>query len=78
MPYKRKTDLPKQLKILPSEAKDIYLRTFNKAEKFYEKKEILKKSESTEITAAKVAWKAVKLQFKKVKDKWLKKTTLFI
>lgn len=74
MPYLRANDLPKQLNNLPSEAKVIYSRAFNNAEKYYAKK-FTKNSNKLplEIIAAKVAWNAVKRRFVKARDGWIKK-----
>lgn len=66
MPYRRKNDLPKTLNKLPTEAKEIYSKAFNNAEKFYAK------NKDKDLIAAKVAWSAVKRKFRKVRDSWVK------
>jgi len=66
MSYTRKTYLPKTLDKLPNEAKEIYSKAFNNAEKFYAKQK------DKELIATRVAWNAVKKKIKKVKDSWIK------
>ena len=63
-PYKRNEDLPEAVKELPAGAKTIFRKAFNNALKQYDNEE----------TAFKVAWSAVKQTYKKVGDKWVKKT----
>lgn len=62
-PYKENKDLPEQVKVLPSEAQDLWRRVFNES---YSK---------GEDYARKIAWTVVKKVFKKDKDgNWVKKT----
>ena len=64
MPYKTNTDLPKGVKNnLPQGAQTIYRKTFNSAFKQYPKEE----------TAHRTAWAAVKREYKKQKERWVKK-----
>lgn len=65
MPYKTNADLPKSVKDnIPEHAQTIYREAFNSAHKEY----------GTEEQAAKVAWSAVKNEYKKNDDgKWVKK-----
>ncbi len=64
MPYKANKELPKKVKDnLPREAQTIYRKAYNSAEKQYD----------TTETASKVAWSAVKKEYKKKDDKWVKK-----
>lgn len=65
-PYDKNIDLPKNIKdVLPSKAQTIFRNAFNNA----------LKSGKTEEQAFKIAWSAVKKQYKKDKDskKWIKK-----
>lgn len=74
MPYRRSNELPKELNKLPSEAKVIYSRAFNNAEKYYAKKHGISTDKvKTDVLLSKVAWSAVKQKFRKVKDNWVKK-----
>lgn len=61
-PYKRNEDLPSSVKSLPSSAQSLWRRVFNRA---YPK---------GEDYARKVAWSVVKKVYKKVGDKWIKKS----
>jgi cation transport regulator len=59
MPYKTINDLPDKIKNhLPIHAQEIFLKTFNNAFKEY----------PTELQAIKVAWSAVKREYKKGLD----------
>ena len=55
---------PAQLKNIPAKAREIWIKTFN---------EVLKQTNS-ETTARQSAWRNVKLKYKKVEDKWTRKT----
>ena len=61
-PYKDNKDLPDSVKVLPPEGQTLWRNVFNKS---YPK---------GEDYARKVAWTVVKKIFKKVEDKWVKKT----
>lgn len=64
MPYKKIEDLPDGVrKNLPKHAQEIYREVFNNADKQYK----------NEVTAHKVAWAAVKREYVKKDDKWIKK-----
>jgi cation transport regulator len=64
MPYSKNSDLPDNVrKVLPQKAKTIFRKAFNNAHIEYK----------DEITAFKVAWSAVKKQYKKVNNKWVEK-----
>lgn len=65
MPYESLSDLPDSVKDnLPHHAQEIFKEAFNSASKEYDKEE----------TAFKVAWSAVKNEYKKDDDgEWVKK-----
>jgi len=64
MPYKSINGLPKSVKDnLPKKAQEIYMKAFNNADEQYK----------DEVIAHKVAWSAVKREYKKKDDKWVKK-----
>lgn len=66
MPYRTISDLPKNVKNpLPQHAQEIYLKAFNHAWDEY------KDEDEREATAHKVAWSAVKKQYKKEDDQWV-------
>jgi len=66
MPYTTNKELPKSVQKLPNIAQNMFRKTFNTAfSKYGEEK------------AFKIAWAAVKKRFKKVKDKWVAKTSDF-
>lgn len=77
MPYKTTSDLPANLqKILPKHAQEIYKDAFNNAIKEYkDPSKRRNKSEDADAIASKVAWTAVKKQYKKDKttEKWVEK-----
>jgi cation transport regulator len=74
MPYKSRGDLPDRVKDnLPSHAQDIYLEAFNHAWEQYKDPKERATSASREETAHKVAWAAVKKQYEKRGDRWVKK-----
>ncbi len=63
MPYKTNKSLPDSVKgSLPQHARTIYRKAFNSAEEQYD----------SEARAHKVAWSAVKKEYKKKGDKWVK------
>ena len=64
MPYKNIKELPESVRNnLPKKAQEIYKEAFNSADKQYK----------DEATAHKVAWSAVKKEYKKKEGKWVKK-----
>lgn len=64
MAYKTNKELPKSVKDnLPQGAQTIYRKAFNSADKQYD----------SDKRAHKVAWSAVKKEYKKKGDKWVKK-----
>jgi cation transport regulator len=74
MPYKTNRSLPKAVRNnLPQGAQTIFRKVYNNAEKQYkDPKKRRGKSTLTEV-CSKVAWFAVKNEYKKQKDKWVKK-----
>lgn len=74
MPYKTNKELPKSVKDnLPSGAQTVYRKAFNNANKQYKDPSKRRGSSSREKTSHKVAWNAVKKEYKKSGDKWVKK-----
>lgn len=70
MPYKNLTDLPDPVRnALPKHGQEIYRAAFNNAWDEYSGE-----SEHEE-RAHKVAWAAVKKEYKKDGDKWVKKSS---
>lgn len=67
MPYSKIQDLPKQVMSLPTQAKKIFLKAFNKASK-----------DNSEEKAFKIAWSAVKKIYTKKKNKWVLKREIDI
>lgn len=66
MTYKRKSDLPKQVKDnLPKDAQDIYRKAFNSAWEQYKDPDDRRGDASREETSHKVAWNAVKKEYEK-------------
>ena len=69
MPYKTNNDLPESVSnVLPKHAQDIYREAFNHAWDQYKDKSERRGDESREETAHKVAWAAVKHQYRKGDD----------
>ena len=68
MPYKSITSLPEAVRQhLPKHAQEIYMEVYNNAwDQYSDRKD-------REAVAHKVAWSAVKKQYKKEGDKWVKK-----
>jgi cation transport regulator len=75
MPYKDISDLPEQVKDnLPKHAQEIYMEAYNSAWDQYADPDKRRDEESSrEETAHKVAWAAVKKQYEKKGDNWVKK-----
>ena len=64
MPYSKNSELPENIRhVLPQKAQTLFRKVFNSAHKLY----------GDEVRAFKVAWAAVKKQYKKVGDKWKEK-----
>ena len=69
MPYKSIIDLPEPVQAhLPGHAQEIYLQAFNHAWEEYAQRD------DREVVAHKVAWSAVKKQYVKRDEKWVKKS----
>ena len=74
MPYDTLGDLPESIrKALSKQAQEIYRAAFNHAWDTYKDPAKRKDAASREETAHKVAWAAVKQQYKKNGDLWHKK-----
>jgi cation transport regulator len=74
MPYNHLNDLPEQVtNNLPKHAQEIYMEAYNSAWDQYADPNKRRGEESREETAHKVAWSAVKKQYEKKGDKWVKK-----
>jgi cation transport regulator len=73
MPYDRTTELPDNVRDnLPSHAQDIYRKAFNSAWDEYKDPDDRRSDAGREETAHKVAWAAVKKEYHKEGDKWIK------
>lgn len=73
MPYDSKSDLPDNVRDnLPEHAQEIYLKAFNSAWDEYKDPEARRGDAGQEETAHKVAWAAVKKEYHKKGDKWVK------
>lgn len=69
MPYKSVTELPDTVRAhLPKHAQEIYQQAFNNAWQEYTQRD------DREAVAHKVAWAAVKKQYVKSGDNWVKKS----
>lgn len=77
MPYDSLNDLPDQIKDhLPKHAQEIYQKAYNSAWDQYKDPEDRKGDASREETAHRVAWNAVKQDYKKGDDgDWHKKAS---
>jgi len=74
MPYARNADLPKAVaNNLPRGAQTIFRKAFNSAYEHYADPKKRRGRASRDTTARKVAWNAVKKEYKKNKDGWTKK-----
>ena len=68
MPYARNEDLPRSVRArLPDHAQDIFRATFNSAWASYRNRP----AKEHEEIAHRVAWAAVKRQYRKVGDEWV-------
>ena len=75
MPYDNRSSLPDSVRnVLPPHAQDIYKEAFNSAWDEYAKSKDRQGDDSREETAHKVAWAAVKQNYRKGDDdRWHKK-----
>ena len=74
MPYETIDDLPENVRnVLAKHAQEIYQAAFNNAWEEYKDPDERKGHASREETAHKVAWAAVKKEYEKVGDKWVRK-----
>ncbi len=75
MPYRSKRELPKQVRNnIPEHAQEIFQDAYNNAEEFYsDPKKRKDKNESAEVVASKVAWSAVKKEYTKQGNKWVRR-----
>lgn len=72
--YKALKELPDSVKDnLPKKAQEIYKEAFNSAYEQYKSPAKRRKGTGRTETAARVAWAAVKKEYKKKGDKWVKK-----
>ena len=73
MPYESNKELPENVRdVLPAHAKDIYRKAYNNAWDQYSEPENRKGDDSREEVAHKVAWSAVKQEYHKEGDDWVK------
>lgn len=73
MPYRKNSDLPDRVKDnLPEHAQDIYREAYNSASEEYKDPEKRRGRSSREETAHKVAWAAVKKEYHKAGDDWVR------
>ena len=76
MPYKKLAELPKGVKNhLPKRAQEIYRQTYNSAWETYQDPARRRSGASREEVSRRVAWMAVKREFKKdaLTGKWKRK-----
>ena len=74
MPYDKKSELPERVKDnLPKKAQEIFREAYNSAWKQYKDPKDRRGDASREEVANKVAWSAVKKEYKKEGDKWVKR-----
>ena len=74
MPYQKLNELPDSVKDnLPQHGQEIYKDAFNSAWDQYKDAEDRKGGRSREETAHSVAWSAVKNEYEKKGDSWVKK-----
>ncbi len=73
--YKDRSDLPGSVKDnLPAHAQDIYKEAFNSAFEQYKDPDKRRGDDGREEVAHKVAWSAVKKEYEKEGDKWVRRT----
>lgn len=76
MPYRNLDELPDKVKgHLPRHAQEIYKEAFNHAWEEYADSGKRRGDASQEETAHKVAWAAVKKEYKKHGNDWVRKTS---
>jgi cation transport regulator len=74
MPYQNLDELPDSVKAhLPRHAQEIYKEAFNHAWNEYADPDKRRGDASREETAHKVAWSAVKREYEKQGDRWVRK-----
>lgn len=74
MPYDDLDDLPDSVRnSLPKHAREIYREAFNSAWKQYADPDDRRGDASREEVAHKVAWSAVKQEYRKEGDRWIRK-----
>lgn len=74
MPYRTIDDLPEPVRNhLPPHAQDIFLGAFNSAYEQYAPAHKRRSGASREETANRVAWAAVKRQYVKRGDRWVRR-----
>jgi len=74
MPYDKVSELPDSVKDnLPKHAQEIYKSAFNSAWNEYDDPGDRRGNDDRESVSHKVAWSAVKNEYKKQDDKWVKK-----
>ena len=74
MPYETIDGLPENVRnVLPKHAQEIYQAAFNNAWEEYKDPDERKGHASREETAHKVAWAAVKKEYEKAGEKWVRK-----
>lgn len=73
MPYESNKDLPDSVKQnLPSHGQEIYRKAFNSAWDEYSDPKDRRGDDSREKTAHQVAWAAVKKEYHKEGDRWVR------
>ncbi len=73
MPYSKNSELPDNVKDnLPSHAQEIYRKAFNSAWDEYKDPDDRRGNDSREEVAHKVAWSAVKKEYHKDGDRWVR------
>jgi cation transport regulator len=74
MPYSRNSDLPDSVKhVLPSHGLSIFREAFNHAWEEYKSPSHRRIQETHEEVCFKVAWAAVKKNYKKQGEKWVER-----
>jgi len=74
MPYHRLAELPDSVKDhLPKHAQEIYQEAYNSSWEQYADPDKRRGDASREEVSHKVAWSAVKKQYKKKDDRWVRK-----
>lgn len=75
MPYNQINQLPDSVRDnLPKHAQEIYKEAFNNAWDEYKDPNKRRANSSREETAHKIAWAAVKQQYEKKNERWVKKS----